>query len=275
MLYPLSYGSGVSKHASSGCIVAQGWAMVGTTSGSTPAGGQTDRVQSNPSPTDRSRPVPPQLLPRTAEADGDGTLLIGGCNVLDLAEEFGTPLFVYDEAHLRARCAEAVAAFGVGRAFYATKAFLCTAMARLAYEEGMHLDVASGGELYVALRAGVPARITLIQAFLWLLGAAVVTPAFGMVDPEAVPSVGFTVVFAGMVVCGAAFLLSDFGLRPIAAVALAGGPAPRARFLGALTRVRVAWAVGSGVPIVGLLIVAVYTLAGRALTLERLSLIHI
>nr|WP_291085277.1 adenylate/guanylate cyclase domain-containing protein [Dietzia sp. UBA5065] len=129
----------------------------------------------------------------------------------------------------------------------------------------------TGSERVGTLR--VPARITLIQAFLWLLGAAVVTPAFGMVDPEAVPSVGFTVVFAGMVVCGAAFLLSDFGLRPIAAVALAGGPAPRARFLGALTRVRVAWAVGSGVPIVGLLIVAVYTLAGRALTLERFAVI--
>ena len=156
MLYPLSYGSGVSKHASSGCIVAQGWAMVGTTSGSTPAGGQTDRVQSNPSPTDRSRPVPPQLLPRTAEVDGDGTLLIGGCNVLDLAEEFGTPLFVYDEAHLRERCREAMAAFD-GRVAYASKAFLCRAMARLVHEEGMTIDVATGGEYHVARAAGVPA----------------------------------------------------------------------------------------------------------------------
>ena len=71
--------------------------------------------------------------------------------------EFGTPLFVYDEAHLRARCREAVAAFGDGVA-YATKAFLCLAMARLAHEEGMHLDVATGGELHVALAAGVPGR---------------------------------------------------------------------------------------------------------------------
>ena len=65
--------------------------------------------------------------------------------------EFGTPVFIYDEAHLRARCREAVAAFGPGRAVYATKAFLCKAMARLAYDEGMLLDVASGGEMYVAL----------------------------------------------------------------------------------------------------------------------------
>lgn len=101
--------------------------------------------------------VPTSLLPMTAAVEADGSLSIGGCRTDDLAARFGTPLFVYDEAHLRARCREAVAAFGVGRAFYATKAFLCTAMARLAYDEGMGLDVASGGELFVALRAGVPA----------------------------------------------------------------------------------------------------------------------
>ena len=103
-------------------------------------------------------PVSMQLLPDNATVEPDGALAIGGCRVDELAAQFGTPLFIYDEVHLRARCAEAVAAFGSGRAYYATKAFLCTAMARLAYEEGMHLDVASGGELYVALRAGVPAN---------------------------------------------------------------------------------------------------------------------
>ncbi|MGZ4740575.1 MAG: diaminopimelate decarboxylase [Ilumatobacteraceae bacterium] len=87
----------------------------------------------------------------------DGSLSIGGCSVVDVAAEYGTPVFVYDEAHLRARCREAVAAFGPGRAVYATKAFLCKAMARLAFDEGMLLDVASGGEMFVALAAGVPA----------------------------------------------------------------------------------------------------------------------
>lgn len=101
------------------------------------------------------RPLPRRLLPETAEII-DGVLHIGGCNTLDLAEEFGTPLFVYDEQHLRNRCRESVEAFGPGVA-YATKAFLCQAMARLAHEEGMHLDVATGGELHVALTAGVPA----------------------------------------------------------------------------------------------------------------------
>jgi diaminopimelate decarboxylase len=75
---------------------------------------------------------------------------------LDLARELGTPLFVYDEDHLRSRCREAAAAFG-SRAVYASKAFLCRAMARLVHEEGLGIDVATGGELHVCLSAGVPA----------------------------------------------------------------------------------------------------------------------
>ena len=76
-------------------------------------------------------------------------------DIVGLTERFGTPVFVYDEAHLRAACREAVEAWGDGVA-YATKAFLCRAMAALACEEGMMLDVATGGELHVALAAGVP-----------------------------------------------------------------------------------------------------------------------
>ncbi|HWH34321.1 MAG TPA: diaminopimelate decarboxylase [Acidimicrobiales bacterium] len=100
-------------------------------------------------------PLPLQLLPRTATVDTSGRLAVGGCDVLDLAAEHGTPLFVYDEDHLRARCREAVEAFGDG-ATYAAKAFLCRAMAELVHQEGMAIDVASGGELHVALAAGVP-----------------------------------------------------------------------------------------------------------------------
>lgn len=99
--------------------------------------------------------LPRSLLPDTATVGVDGRLLIGGCDTIDLADRYGTPLFVYDEAHLRARCREAVAAFGPG-VNYATKAFLCKAMARLAYDEGMNLDVSTGGELHVARAAGVP-----------------------------------------------------------------------------------------------------------------------
>lgn len=100
--------------------------------------------------------LPKHLLPDNSTVAHTGRLAIGGCDVIDLAAEYGTPLFVYDEAHLRARCHEAVAAFPDGVA-YATKAFMCAAMARLAYEEGMDLDVATGGELHIALVAGVPA----------------------------------------------------------------------------------------------------------------------
>jgi diaminopimelate decarboxylase len=107
-------------------------------------------------------PLDPSLLPDTAAFAEDGRLSIGGCDLLELAERFGTPLFVYDEAHIRARCREAVSVLGHG-ATYASKAFLCRAMARLADSEGMRIDVATGGELQVVLAAGVPADRTILH----------------------------------------------------------------------------------------------------------------
>lgn len=101
-------------------------------------------------------PIPRYLLPDSADTGPDGQLMIGGCDTLELAARFGTPLFVYDEEQLRDRCRRSVAAWGEGVA-YATKAFLCKEMAVLAHAEGMYLDVATGGELHVALAAGVPA----------------------------------------------------------------------------------------------------------------------
>jgi diaminopimelate decarboxylase len=99
--------------------------------------------------------LPWHLLPETAEVDSRGRLRIGGVDVLDLVEEVGTPAFVYDEEHLRRRCREARDVFGP-RVAYASKAFLCKAMAALAHEEGCCVDVSTGGELAVALAAGVP-----------------------------------------------------------------------------------------------------------------------
>ncbi len=100
--------------------------------------------------------ISPNLLPLTTTFADDGRTFIGGVELTKVAEEYGTPLFVYDEQHLRRRCRDAVNGFGPGTA-YASKAFLCMAMAKLAHEEGMHIDVASAGEAFVALRAGVPA----------------------------------------------------------------------------------------------------------------------
>ena len=101
-------------------------------------------------------PLPPHLLPDGAASGAGGRLSLAGCDLVDLAGRFGTPLIVYDEDHLRARCREARAAFGDGGVVYAAKAFLCRTMARLVAEEGLHLDVSTGGELHVALAAGFP-----------------------------------------------------------------------------------------------------------------------
>ena len=103
-------------------------------------------------------PIDLSLLPLTTRVDPSGRVSVGGCDLVGLAEEHGTPLFVYDEDDLRARCRKYVAAFGADRVAYAGKAFLCVAMARLVAEEGLHLDVATGGELHVALHAGFPAE---------------------------------------------------------------------------------------------------------------------
>ncbi len=91
----------------------------------------------------------------------EGRLLLGGVRAADLAREFGTPLYVMDESRLRETCREYVrafsAAFPASRVFFAGKAFCVMAMCRLAYEEGLGIDVVSIGEIHTALRAGVPA----------------------------------------------------------------------------------------------------------------------
>jgi diaminopimelate decarboxylase len=105
----------------------------------------------------------PNVWPRNAVRGDDGVVSIAGVPVTDLAAEFGTPLFVVDEDDFRSRCREIAAAFGGGEHVrYAAKAFLCSETARWIDEEGLALDVCSGGELAVALHAGFPAdRIAL------------------------------------------------------------------------------------------------------------------
>jgi diaminopimelate decarboxylase len=105
-----------------------------------------------------------EVWPMTAKRDPDAVLSLGGCPVTDLVQEYGSPLFVLDEVDFRARAARFVAAFDTPEApadvYYAAKAFLCTTVARWVSEEGLGIDVSTGGELLVALRAGVdPSRI--------------------------------------------------------------------------------------------------------------------
>lgn len=100
-------------------------------------------------------PVDVSLLPQSARVRSDGTA-VGGVDLVEAAREFGTPLFVYDTAQMAGNFAQAVEVFGPGVA-YATKAFLCKAVAQLAYDQGMSLDVSTAGEYHVARVAGVPA----------------------------------------------------------------------------------------------------------------------
>jgi len=98
----------------------------------------------------------PQLWPRTVARGADGALRVAGLDVRELAAEYGTPVYVLDEDDLRSRCREFRAAFPDEEIFYAGKAFICRAVVRMIAEEGLSLDVCSGGELAVALAAGMP-----------------------------------------------------------------------------------------------------------------------
>ena len=103
-----------------------------------------------------------EVFERDFAINSSGHLEIGGCDVVELAQTFGTPLYVLDEEKVRANCRiyrealkEVYPNFEV---VYAGKAFLTQAMCGLVYQEGLGLDVVSGGELYTALQAGFPAE---------------------------------------------------------------------------------------------------------------------
>jgi diaminopimelate decarboxylase len=110
----------------------------------------------------------PQVWPERAHRDADGRLVVAGVAATDLAERFGTPLYVVDESDARARAARILAAFEAAAAsvdttvtvYYAGKAFLSAAIVNWVTEAGLGVDVCTGGELAVALAAGAePARI--------------------------------------------------------------------------------------------------------------------
>jgi diaminopimelate decarboxylase len=100
------------------------------------------------------------LFPSTAEVNNKGHLLIGGCDTVNLAAEFGTPLYVFDELGIRNKCAEFKREFGSRYAdsavCYSAKAFINRALANLFNEEGLGLDVVSAGEISIVRSAGFP-----------------------------------------------------------------------------------------------------------------------
>jgi diaminopimelate decarboxylase len=100
------------------------------------------------------------LFPLTAEVNKEGHLVIGGCDTVELAREFGTPLYLFDESSLRRKCTEFKEEFGQRYAgttiIYACKAFINKALALIFKEEGLGLDVVSAGELGIAQSVGFP-----------------------------------------------------------------------------------------------------------------------
>ncbi|WP_017651565.1 diaminopimelate decarboxylase [Fortiea contorta] len=108
-----------------------------------------------------------EMLPLTAKVNGNDCLEIGGCDVTTLVQQFGSPLYILDETTLRLACQQYRDAFqkyypGASQVLYASKAWNCLAICAIAASEGLGIDVASGGELYTALQAGVsPEKIYL------------------------------------------------------------------------------------------------------------------
>ncbi|MCA1840303.1 MAG: diaminopimelate decarboxylase [Actinomycetota bacterium] len=96
------------------------------------------------------------VLPDTARVNDEDHLEIGGIDAQQLAIDFGTPVFVFCEQTFRQRARAFKAAFPSSNIYYASKAFLCLELCKIVEQEGLNLDVASGGELHVALMAGFP-----------------------------------------------------------------------------------------------------------------------
>ena len=133
--------------------------------------------------------LPRHVFPDTAQVDDNGHLVLGGCDTAELASRFGTPLYIYDEETLRGRCRAFVEEFRSRHpnttVVYAGKAYINPALARIVAEEGLGLDVVSGGELAVAQAVDFPpervyfhgnnkGRSELEQALAWGIGRIVI-----------------------------------------------------------------------------------------------------
>jgi len=125
----------------------------------TPAPAETPRVPGSGVPS----PVIPDpvadglsVWPASARTAPGGDVTVGGVSMAEAADRFGTPLYVLDEAEVRARCRTYAAAFADADVLYAAKAYLCRAVAHWVREEGLGLDVCSAGELELAITTGFP-----------------------------------------------------------------------------------------------------------------------
>ena len=117
----------------------------------------------------------------------------------------------------------------------------------------------------------VPLRLVRVQAVLWVTAAGFFGALFSDLPRDAGLKIGLTVLLAGVVTCALAYLLSEFAMRPVSAQALAAHPPHRLLVPGVRARSVLAWATGSGIPVVGLLIGAIFALTDDSITSERLA----
>ncbi|MFV9635508.1 adenylate/guanylate cyclase domain-containing protein [Mycobacterium neumannii] len=111
-----------------------------------------------------------------------------------------------------------------------------------------------------------PWRLTRVLLALWGVGTALITTLYGLVDPNFIPKVALGISFPGIVVSASCYLFTEFALRPVAAQALEAGRPPRRFAAGIMGRTMLVWALGSGVPVLGILLAAIITLALRNVT---------
>ncbi|WP_188547037.1 adenylate/guanylate cyclase domain-containing protein [Rhodococcoides trifolii] len=109
----------------------------------------------------------------------------------------------------------------------------------------------------------MPWRLTRVQILLWTVGSMLFTTAYGTINPGSIPKVAFTVVFGGITVCAFSYLLTEFALRPAAARALEAGDPRRIRMAGVMGRSLLSWLLGTGVPVIGLMIIAIASFIRR------------
>ena len=124
-------------------------------------------------------------------------------------------------------------------------------------------------EQKATLRA--PLRLLVVGGALWAVATVLFTTINGLGDSGFIAPVAFTVAFGGISTCATAYLLNERVLRPVAAVALSHDPPDRQLVPGVTARTLLAWILGSAIPVGGLMAIAIYTLAGREVTVDRLS----
>lgn len=117
----------------------------------------------------------------------------------------------------------------------------------------------------------MPWRLAMIQASLWFGALIIFTTCYGLISARAIPKVAFTIAAGGIVVCAISYLLSEFALRPVAAKALAAGNPPRKRMAGVTARAMLSWILGTGVPIAGLMIIALFALIRKDVSVQALA----